>query len=103
MPNRDGSEIAPGTAEENQVIASFEKKWGKEPINDRVIIAEELDLHFERKQLYDIQYLINEGFSLQEIAAYMKREPVEILHALVEMYNDGRYKLRKSLVLQPFL
>lgn len=62
----------------------------------RVIVLEELDFIWDQEELDDMAFCWREGKSVKTIAKRFKRDPDEILLALMHLAREDRIKQRES-------
>ncbi len=68
----------------------------RNPRSCRVIVLEELDFVFDRPELSEIAEIWNNGFSVKTIAKKFKRDPDEILLALIHLAKKEKIERRNS-------
>lgn len=61
-----------------------------EQTGDNVILLEDLEFGMPREQLEEITHLHNNGWDFQEIAKEVKRNPYEVIIALLHQVRQGR-------------
>jgi len=62
----------------------------------RVIVLEDLDFVWDEEELDDIAFCWNEDMSVRTIAKRFKRDPDEILLAIIHLARDERIKQREN-------
>ena len=62
----------------------------------RVILLEDLDFVWDEKDLRSLSEIWKEGIDIKSIAKYFKRDPDEILLALIHLARRGRIEKRKG-------
>ncbi|MGM0903090.1 MAG: hypothetical protein ACQEXB_18575 [Bacillota bacterium] len=62
----------------------------------RVIVLEDLDFVWDEEELEDIAFCWQEGMSVRAIANRFKRDPDEILLALIHLAREERIKQREK-------
>jgi len=76
-------------------FARMLKPIGKE---NYVIILEDLEFAFEKKELEMIAGHHNYGFGINEIAEHMNRNEYEILLAILHLHRQGQIKRKIRIV-----
>ncbi|PAE20532.1 hypothetical protein CHH80_11000 [Bacillus sp. 7504-2] len=67
-----------------------------EPQKNRVIVLDGLNFFWDRSQLDEIVDMWESEFSIRHIAKYFKRDPDEILLALIHLAKEEKIVQRKS-------
>lgn len=61
---------------------------------DYVILLEELEFAMPKEQLWKITNLNNDGYGVKEISKIVKRDPYEVILALLHQARTNRVKLK---------
>lgn len=68
----------------------------REPRQNRVIVCEELDFTWERKELNKLARMWKKGQSILEMAVEVERDPDEVLIALIHLAKKNKVEKREG-------
>lgn len=62
--------------------------------NEKIIILDGLDFLWSEDKLSDVVALHNEGYHIYDISKFIKRDPAEVLLALIHVALEREVELR---------
>ncbi|MEH7342728.1 hypothetical protein V7122_02390 [Bacillus sp. JJ1532] len=63
---------------------------------NRIIVCENLNYFWDEEELFDISSMWHEGNTVEEIAEYFKRDPDEVLIALIHLAREDKITRREG-------